>query len=69
MFCHRSSAPATATHTRTHSTKKLTVGCRFQVKLRFTPPAKHRSGRVVDAALIFGELQVTFANEEEQMVG
>jgi hypothetical protein len=39
-----------------------------QVKLRFTPPAKHRSGRVVDDALIFGEMQITFANEEEQLV-
>lgn len=38
------------------------------VQLRFTPPAKHRSGRVVEDALIFGELLVSFANEEEQKI-
>ena len=36
------------------------------VRVRFTPPSKHRSGRVVDDVLMFGELSMTFSNEEVQ---
>ena len=36
------------------------------VRIRFTPPSKHRSGRVVDDVLLFGEITMTFTNEEVQ---
>jgi len=36
------------------------------VRVRFTPPSKHRSARVVDDVLLFGELSISFSNEEVQ---
>ncbi|EKX39969.1 hypothetical protein GUITHDRAFT_143127 [Guillardia theta CCMP2712] len=38
------------------------------VRVRFTPPSKHRSGRVVDDQVLFGELVMLFSNEEVQRI-
>lgn len=35
-------------------------------KIRFTPPAKHRTGKTVDDALLFGDLVMLYSNEEAQ---
>ncbi len=36
------------------------------VRVRFTPPSKHRSGRVVDDISLFGELSISYSNQEVQ---
>lgn len=36
------------------------------LRVRFTPPSKHRSGRSVDDVVLFGELKITFSNEDVQ---
>jgi len=36
------------------------------VRVRFTPPSKHRSARVVDDVLLYGELAINFSNGEVQ---
>lgn len=36
------------------------------LRVRFTPPSKHRLARVVDDVLLFGELSINFSNEEVQ---
>jgi len=36
------------------------------VRVRFTPPSKHRSARIVDDVVLFGDLSINFSNEEVQ---
>eukprot|EP00961_Rhodomonas_salina_P132172 1778832-Rhodomonas_salina.1 len=56
-------SPGTGSHAQTQQAPKLfTLPPNDSVlaKIRFTPPAKHRTGRTVDDALLFGDLVWAF---------
>lgn len=62
-------SPGTGSHAQTQQAPKLfTLPPNDSVlaKIRFTPPAKHRTGRTVDDALLFGDLVMLYSNEETQ---